>query len=114
MTKLSEYSNQAYALLRIMAGFMFSFHGIQKIFGVMTDRQPEVFSQLWIGGVLPVPLEIPVQRSVLPCGQPRRARGPLLLCLSLHGHPGRCDVVHRRARRGVVGQNSQPSEVTSP
>ena len=52
MTKLSQFSDHAYALLRIMAGFMFSIHGVQKIFGVLTDNQPEMFSQLWIGGVI--------------------------------------------------------------
>ncbi len=41
-----------YSLLRIMAGAMFTFHGVQKLFGVLTDHQPPVGSQLWIGGLL--------------------------------------------------------------
>jgi putative oxidoreductase len=45
-------ASSAYALLRIVSGFMFSFHGVQKLFGVLTDFQPPVFSQLWIGGVI--------------------------------------------------------------
>lgn len=52
MKRLAEYTNHIYALLRIMAGFMFMMHGVQKIFGVLTDHQIEVFSQLWIGGVI--------------------------------------------------------------
>jgi putative oxidoreductase len=52
MKKLASYSDQAYALLRIVAGFMFTFHGIQKIFGLLTESQPAVGSQLWIGGVI--------------------------------------------------------------
>lgn len=42
----------AYALLRIVSGSMFAFHGVQKVFGVLTQHQPPVGSQLWIGGVI--------------------------------------------------------------
>jgi putative oxidoreductase len=52
MKRLAAFSDHAYALLRIMAGFMFSIHGAQKIFGVLTERETEVFSQLWIGGII--------------------------------------------------------------
>lgn len=41
-----------YALLRIVAGLMFSFHGFQKIFGVLTTFQPRVGTQLWLGGII--------------------------------------------------------------
>jgi putative oxidoreductase len=52
MTFLTKYTEQAYALMRIFAGFMFSMHGMQKIFGILTESQPAVFSQLWIGGII--------------------------------------------------------------
>ncbi len=53
MRQLSAYSAHAYALLRIFAGFMFSFHGMQKIFGVLNPPHiPEVGSQIWIGGLI--------------------------------------------------------------
>ena len=43
----------AYAALRIIAGAMFMFHGMQKLFGVLsTHAGPAVGSQLWIGGVI--------------------------------------------------------------
>lgn len=42
----------AYALLRIVSGLMFAFHGVQKLFGVLTTFEPPVGSQLWIGGVI--------------------------------------------------------------
>src|SRR4030067_439430 len=51
MKRLAKYSDQAYALMRIMAGFMFSFHGLQKIFGVLSDHQPALWSQVWFGGL---------------------------------------------------------------
>jgi putative oxidoreductase len=35
-----------------MTGLMLSFHGLQKIFGVLAGAQPPVMSQLWIGGVI--------------------------------------------------------------
>jgi putative oxidoreductase len=42
----------AYPLLRIVAGFMFAFHGLQKLFGVLGSSQPAVGSQMWFGGVI--------------------------------------------------------------
>jgi len=48
----APFSEYAYALLRIVAGAMFTFHGVQKVLGVLTDGQPPVGSQLWIGGVI--------------------------------------------------------------
>ncbi|MBF0557769.1 MAG: DoxX family protein [Nitrospirae bacterium] len=52
MDQLSKYTDQAYALMRIVAGFMFSFHGAQKILGILSDFQPAMGSQLWFGGVI--------------------------------------------------------------
>jgi len=52
MKRLEKYADYAYALMRIMAGFMFSFHGAQKILGVLSELQPPVGSQLWFGGVI--------------------------------------------------------------
>jgi putative oxidoreductase len=49
---LSPFAERAYALLRIVAGAMFALHGVQKLFGVLTEHQPPVGSQLWIGGVI--------------------------------------------------------------
>ena len=52
MRGLARFADPAYAMLRIAAGFMFSFHGAQKILGVLAEWQPPVGSQLWIGGVI--------------------------------------------------------------
>jgi uncharacterized membrane protein YphA (DoxX/SURF4 family) len=40
MKLLAKYTDHAYALLRIVAGFMFAFHGFQKILGVLSDFRP--------------------------------------------------------------------------
>ncbi len=42
----------AYALLRIISGLMFCFHGVQKILGVLSEHQPAFGSQIWVGGVI--------------------------------------------------------------
>ena len=52
MKQLAKYESQAYALMRIVAGFMFSFHGAQKVLGMLAEMQPVIGSQLWIGGVI--------------------------------------------------------------
>jgi putative oxidoreductase len=52
MNWLARWSDPAYALLRIVAGFMFSFHGVQKVLGLFTEQQPPIGSQVWIGGVI--------------------------------------------------------------
>ena len=52
MRQLEQFGNHAYALLRIVAGFMFAFHGAQKILGVLSDFQPPVGSQIWFGGLI--------------------------------------------------------------
>lgn len=51
-TPLKPLAEGAYALLRVVSGALFCFHGIQKVFGVLMEQQPPVGSQIWIGGVL--------------------------------------------------------------
>jgi putative oxidoreductase len=52
MKWLEKYTDYAYALLRIMTGFMFLFHGAQKILGVLSEFRPPAGSQLWFGGII--------------------------------------------------------------
>jgi putative oxidoreductase len=49
---LSPLTEPVYAALRIVAGLLFAFHGLQKVFGMLSEFQPPVGSQLWIGGVI--------------------------------------------------------------
>ena len=52
MKKLDQYADAAYALLRIVAGTLFLFHGAQKLFGIFGAAQPPFGSQLWFAGVI--------------------------------------------------------------
>ena len=52
MQRLEKFADHAYALTRIVTGGMFFFHGLQKTLGVLSDFQPPVGSQIWIGGVI--------------------------------------------------------------
>ncbi len=49
---LAPMTEPVYAALRIVSGLMFAFHGVQKIFGVLTENPPPVGSQIWIGGMI--------------------------------------------------------------
>ena len=54
MKWLAKYTDDAYAVLRIMTGFMFAFHGAQIILRVFAAGFPPapVGSQTWFGGVI--------------------------------------------------------------
>ena len=52
MNRLSKCQDLTYALLRIVTGFMFAFHGAQKILGILSDFQPPPGSQVWFGGII--------------------------------------------------------------
>ena len=49
---LSRVESPVYALLRIVAGLMFAQHGAQKLLGALGGRQADLFSQMWIAGVI--------------------------------------------------------------
>ncbi|HET9957168.1 MAG TPA: DoxX family protein [Polyangiaceae bacterium] len=49
---LSPHRDAIYGVLRIVSGVLFTFHGVQKIFGVLTQHQPPVGSQIWVGGII--------------------------------------------------------------
>jgi putative oxidoreductase len=52
MKQIEKCADYAYALMRIVSGFMFAFHGAQKILGVLSAVRPPVWSQLWVGGLI--------------------------------------------------------------
>ena len=61
---LAPQTDRAYAVLRIVAGLMFLFHGVQKIFGVLSDHPaPAVGSQIWFGGLIEL-----VGGALIACG----------------------------------------------
>ncbi len=48
-----RFETVSYAALRIVAGFMFLWHGAQKLLGVPAAKaMPELWSQAWVGGVI--------------------------------------------------------------
>jgi putative oxidoreductase len=51
---LGRFSAQCYALLRIVAGFMFVFHGAQKVLGAFGGQQMAVGTMPWIAGAIEI------------------------------------------------------------
>ena len=49
---LGRFSPYIYALLRIVAGFLFSLHGVQKLFGALGGQSVELMSQMGLAGVI--------------------------------------------------------------
>ena len=54
MNFMNKYRDETYALLRIVTGFLFAFHGIQITFGYHMDpaMKPALLSQGGIGGLI--------------------------------------------------------------
>ena len=53
MKQLEKFADHAYALMRIVTGFMFSFHGVQILFGELSPMpSPPDGSQAWMGGII--------------------------------------------------------------
>src|SRR5689334_17439024 len=49
---VARFEEPTYAALRIVSALMLSFHGMQKIFHLLTQSPPAFGSQLWFGGVI--------------------------------------------------------------
>ena len=51
---LSPFAETTYAVLRIVSGLLWSFHGMHKLFwgSLLPYPQPETWSQLWFGGII--------------------------------------------------------------
>jgi putative oxidoreductase len=50
---LERLTDHVYVALRMISGLMFSFHGMQKLFGVLSSHpQPPMGSQTWFGGII--------------------------------------------------------------
>jgi putative oxidoreductase len=52
MSSLSFLGPYAYGALRIVSGFLFFFHGVQKLFGLFGGREVDVLSRLGAAGVI--------------------------------------------------------------
>jgi putative oxidoreductase len=51
---LARYTERAYAVLRIVAGLLFLFHGIQKLFGVLGKEAVAPGELTWFGGLIEI------------------------------------------------------------
>jgi putative oxidoreductase len=49
---LSPHQERIYALMRIVLGLLFAFHGAQKMFGILGGHVAALGTQMWFGGVI--------------------------------------------------------------
>lgn len=49
-----RYAPQVYALMRVVFGFLFIFHGLQKMFGLFGGRTAELLSLRGLAGVIEI------------------------------------------------------------
>lgn len=49
---LGKFGDEIYALLRIVAGYLFACHGAQKVLGILGGEQQAVGSLPWVAGVI--------------------------------------------------------------
>jgi putative oxidoreductase len=53
MLDRARFETLAYTALRVVAGFLFLWHGSQKLLGFPGAKpSPELFSQMWFGGII--------------------------------------------------------------
>lgn len=52
MSPLARFESFAYAAFRVVAGFLFLFHGLQKLFGMYGGTQVPLASQMGLAGVI--------------------------------------------------------------
>jgi len=52
MKVIARFESHVYALLRIVTGFLFLAHGVQKIFGALGGKQVELMSQMGLAGII--------------------------------------------------------------
>jgi putative oxidoreductase len=52
MAARANLEGNAYALLRIVTGFLFLFHGLQKVFGLYGGQVQQIGSLPWIAGAI--------------------------------------------------------------
>jgi putative oxidoreductase len=52
MQLLAHFETQIYALLRIVAGFLFYCHGADKLFGVLGGTQAQLISLMGLAGII--------------------------------------------------------------
>ena len=52
MRFFEKHADHAYALLRIVAGALFFFHGAQKVLGLLAATRPPFGTQLWFAGLI--------------------------------------------------------------
>lgn len=52
MEIFARFETHVYALLRIVTGFLFLAHGVQKIFGALGGTQVELMSQMGLAGII--------------------------------------------------------------
>jgi putative oxidoreductase len=63
---LEPWTEASWALLRVVAGLMFAFHGLQILFGTLSKYPiPPVGSQTWIGGVIELVTGFAIAAGVL-------------------------------------------------
>lgn len=52
MRFLQSFTEPAFFLLRLGTGLMFAFHGLQKVFGILSDFHAVFPTQVWFAGVI--------------------------------------------------------------
>lgn len=87
MRFLKRLEPYAYALLRVAAGFLFLFHGLQKLFGLFGGRTAELVSLRGLAGVIELAGGTMIMIGLYAAPAAVVASGTMALAYFLSHHP---------------------------
>lgn len=97
-----RYAPQVYALMRIVFGLLFIFHGLQKMFGMFGGRTAELLSLRGLAGVIEIAAGTLIMIGLFTRPAAFLASGQMAVAYFLSHQPGGLWPIENRGERAVL------------